>query len=216
MFCDTVRLEFLRRFQPFARGIPSHDTLNRIIDAPDAELFAACFTAQVASLCAAASDIVAIDGKTSRRTHHRGKDRHPLHLVSAWASRQRLLLGRQACEARSNEITAIPLLPERLARRGALMTIDAIGRQTRTAQTILDKGADCLLAVKENWPNLHAEIDRYVADAAPDALDRCETTDGDHGRIEVRRHAVSQAVDFLDTDRRFPGEPQFPACGPMP
>ena len=205
-----LHLDFLRRFQPFARGIPSHDTLNDIINALDAELFAACFTTWVASLRDAEPDIVAIDGKTSRRSHDRGKDRNPLHLVSAWASRQRLVLGQQACEAKSNEITAIPLLLERLALSGALVTIDAMGCQTKIAQAILDKGADYLLAVKENWPSLHAEIERYFADAAPEELDRCETTDGDHGRIEVRRHAVSQAVDFLNTDRRFPGEPRFP------
>lgn len=128
----------------------------------------------------------------------------------AWASRQRLVLGQQACAAKSNEITAIPLLLERLALQGALVTIDAMGCQTKIAQTILDRGADYLLAVKENWPNLHAEIARYFDDAPATELDCCETIDGEHGRIEVRRHAVSHAVSFLNTDRRFPGEPRFP------
>ncbi|MEC4595310.1 ISAs1 family transposase, partial [Nitrospirillum amazonense] len=204
------RLDFLRRFLPYERGIASHDTLNDVMNALDGELFSACFTAWVDELREAEPDIVAIDGKTSRRTHARSQGRDPLHLVSAWASRQRLVLGQQACAAKSNEITAIPLLLERLALTGALVTIDAMGCQAKIAQTILDKGADYLLAVKDNWPTLCGEIEGYFADAGDDTLDRLETTDGDHGRIEVRRHAVSRDVAWLSTDRRFPGEPRFP------
>ncbi len=211
-----LHMDFLRRFLPFANGIPSHDTLNDIINAIDGELFAACFTQWVASLggVAATSDagpeVVAIDGKTSRRTHDRAQDRNPLHLVSAWASGQRLVLGQQACEAKSNEITAIPLLLDRLAIRGALVTIDAMGCQTKIAQKILDREADYLLAVKDNWPNLHAEIARAFDDPDTTRLHPIDTTDGDHGRIEQRRHVVIHDVDFLSTDRRFPGEPRFP------
>ena len=211
-----LHIDFLRRFLPFAHGIPSHDTLNDIINAIDGELFATCFTEWVASLSATAAqtdatrEIVSIDGKASRRTHDRAHDRNPLHLVSAWASSQRLVLGQQACAAKSNEITAIPLLLERLAIRGALVTIDAMGCQTKIAQKIIDKDADYLLAVKQNWPHLHAEIERAFDDPATTGLLRCQTTDGDHGRIEVRRHAVSHDVAFLQTDRRFPGEPRFP------
>ena len=123
----AVNLDFLRRLLPFADGIPSHDTLNDVLNGVDGELFAACFSEWVAGLREAEPDIVAIDGKTSRRTHARAKGRNPLHLVSAWASRQRLVLGQQVCEAKSNEITAIPLLLDRLALTGALVTIDAMG-----------------------------------------------------------------------------------------
>lgn len=204
------RQDFLRRFLPYRQGIASHDTLNDVMNALDAELFSMCFTAWVDELREAEPDIVAIDGKTSRRTHARSKGRPPLHLVSAWASRQRLVLGQQACEAKSNEITAIPLLLERLALTGALVTIDAMGCQTKIAQAVLDKGADYLLAVKDNRPSLCGEIERYFADALDSGLDRVETTDGDHGRIEIRRHVVSHDVDWLSSDRRFPGEPRFP------
>jgi predicted transposase YbfD/YdcC len=127
-----------------------------------------------------------------------------------WASRQRLVLGQEAVAGKSNEIKAIPLLLERLALTGALVTIDAIGCQTKIARAIQAKGADYLLAVKANWPALYAEIVRYFADTAPGTLDRLATTDGDHGRIEVRRHAVTRDVSWLATDRRFPGEPRFP------
>jgi len=204
------RQDFLRRFLPYENGVASHDTLNDVMNALDGGLFSACFTTWVEALRDAEPDIVAIDGKTSRRTHARSKGRDPLHLVSAWASRQRLVLGQQACEAKSNEITAIPLLLERLALTGALVTIDAMGCQTKIAQAILDKEADYLLAIKENWPSLHGEIERYFKDALDGDLDRFETTDGDHGRIEIRRHAISHDVAWLSSDRRFPGEPRFP------
>lgn len=210
--------EFLRRLLPFKAGVPSHDTLNDVINAIDGGLFAQCFTAWVEDLreptpATAAPEIVAIDGKTSRRTHDRGKDRGPLHLVSAWASNQRLVLGQQACEAKSNEITAIPLLLERLALTGALVTIDAMGTQTKIAQAVLDRGGDYLLALKDNQTSLYDEVRRYLDDPSAKHHSHFETTDGDHGRIEVRRHVVSHEVDWLTTARRFPGEPRFPGLG---
>lgn len=210
-----VNHSFLQRFLPYAGGLPSHDTLNDVINAIDGDLFSQCFSDWVDSLREAMIDpdgpeVVAIDGKTSRRTHDRRKDRGPLHMVSAWASRQRLVLGQQSCEAKSNEITAIPLLLERLALAGALVTIDAMGCQTKIAQKIIDRGGDYLLAVKDNQPSLHDEIAQYFKDVTPAKFDRLQTTDGDHGRIEVRHHLVSHDVDWLITDRRFPGEPRFP------
>jgi predicted transposase YbfD/YdcC len=202
-------LAFLRRFLPFKDGLPSHDTLNDVINALDPALFKTCFVTWVEGLREAEPDMVAIDGKTSRRTHNRAKGREPLHLVSAWAARQRLVLGQEATDAKSNEIAAIPLLLERLALTGALVTLDAMGCQTKIAEAIQAKGADYLIAVKDNWPTLHGEIKRYF-ETPPDSLDRHATTDGDHGRIEVRRHVVSHDVAWLSTDRRFPGEPRFP------
>jgi predicted transposase YbfD/YdcC len=202
-------LDFLRRFLPFNDGLPSHDTLNDVINALDPALFKTCFVAWVEALRDAEPDIVAIDGKTARRTHNRAKGREPLHLVSAWAARQRLVLGQEATDAKSNEITAIPLLLERLALTGALVTLDAMGCQTKIAEAIRAKGADYLIAVKANWPTLHGEIERFF-EAPPEGLDRHATTDGDHGRIEIRRHLVSHDVAWLSTDRRFPGEPRFP------
>jgi predicted transposase YbfD/YdcC len=201
---------FLRRFLPYANGIPSHDTLNSVLNALDPELFKRCFVTWVEGLREVEPDFVAIDGKTSRRSHARAKGRDPLHLVSAWATRQRLVLGQEAVAGKSNEIIAIPLLLERLQLAGALVTIDAMGCQTRIAQAILAKQADYLLAVKTNWPGLHAEIVRYFAHTPASAFDRFETTDGDHGRIEVRRHAISREVSWLAADRRHPGEPRFP------
>jgi predicted transposase YbfD/YdcC len=212
-FVEVVRwgrskLEFLRRFLAYERGVPSHDTLCDVVSALDPELFRAAFAAWVGSLREAEPDIVAIDGKTSRRSHDRGKGRGPLHLVSAWASRQRLVLGQQATAEKSNEIEAIPLLLERLALSGALVTIDAMGATPRIAKAVLDRGADYLLALKANQGHLFEEAELYFRDAVD--TDRLETVDADHGRIETRRHAVSRDVAWLRADRAAPGEPRFP------
>ncbi len=204
------QLAFLRRFRPYVHGIPSHDTLGAVIRVLDPGLFKACFTAWVEGLRATAPDIVAIDGKTSRRTHARRHGREPLHLVSAWASRQRLVLGQEAVSGKSNEITAIPLLLERLALAGALVTIDAIGTQSAIAEIVLRRGGDYLLALKANRPATFADVAAFFADPPPGALDTFATTDGGHGRIEVRRHAVCHDVGWLFSDRRYPGEVAFP------
>ena len=155
-------------------------------------------------------DLVAIDGKTSRRTHDRGKGREPLHLVSAWASRQRLVLGQEAVGGKSNEIAAIPLLLERLALDGALVTIDAIGAQNAIAATILRRGGDYLLALKANRPAMLKDVETFFADPPPGTIETHATTDGEHGRIEVRRHAVCHDVTWMFPARHYPGEPTFP------
>jgi predicted transposase YbfD/YdcC len=205
------RLDFLRRFLPYERGLPAHDTLNDVINALDGELFKACFTNWVEALRDGELDVIAIDGKTSRRSHARSQGREPLHLVSAWATRQRLVLGQEATDVKSNEITAIPLLLERLELRGALVTIDAIGTQTAIADKIVARGADYLLALKANRPLVHAEVERFFAEPPTDMLEPIhETTDADHGRIEVRRHSVCHDVDWLFSDRRYTDEPRFP------
>lgn len=203
------KLDVLRRYLPFAQGIPSHDTLNDVINALPAESFSACFVAWVDGLRDGDREIVAVDGKTSRCAHNRAKGQNPLHLVSAWATRQRLVLGQQACEEKSNEITAIPALLERLELTGALVTIDAMGCQSKIAKAIRAKGADYLLALKDNWPALSAEVARFFADPDPTALEHCGSVEGDHGRIECRRHTVCHEIDWLTADKRFPGDWRF-------
>lgn len=205
------RLNFLRRFLPYERGIASHDTLGDVINALDPELFKQCFLDWVAGLRDGAPEVIAIDGKTSRRSHARSQGREPLHLVSAWASRQRLVLGQEAVADKSNEIVAIPLLLKNLALTGALVTIDAIGTQIEIAKTITEGGGDYLLALKANRPALLAEVETFFADPANQAdCDLFETVDADHGRLEQRRHYVCHQVDWLQSDRRYPDERQFP------
>jgi predicted transposase YbfD/YdcC len=209
-------LVFLRRFLPFAHGVPSHDTLGDLLARLDPELFRDCFTAWVAGLRArapelAGPEVIALDGKTSRRSHARAKGRGPLHLLSAWASGQRLVLGQEVVGGRSNEITAIPALLARLELAGALVTIDAIGTQRAVAETIQARGGDYLLALKGNWPATHAEVAAFFAAPSPETpVQTHRTVDGGHGRIEVRRHGVCHAVGWLFSDRRYPDEPSFP------
>lgn len=205
------RLEFLRRFLPFERGIPAHDTLNDVINALDEDLFKLCFADWVATLRDDDPDIIAIDGKTSRRSHARSRGREPLHMVSAWATRQRLVLGQEATADKSNEITAIPRLLERLELRGALVTIDAMGTQSAIAEKIVAKGGDYLLALKANRPATYEDVAGFFANPPADLVSKpFETVDNDHGRIESRRHQVCHVVDWMASDRRYPDEPRFP------
>jgi predicted transposase YbfD/YdcC len=205
-------LAFLRRFLPYTKGIPSHDTLCDVFAAINPELFKSCFMTWVDELRdPSVPELIAIDGKTSRRTHDRGKGRKPLHLVSAWAAGQRLVLGQQATEEKSNEITAIPLLLKKLDLSGAIVTIDAMGTQTKIARTIRDGGGHYVLALKDNRPATHAEV-AMLFDKPPPGLrfDNHETVDGGNGRIAVRRHTVCADVSWMSGDRRYPGEPRFP------
>ena len=202
------KLRFLRSLLPFAQGIPSHDTLNDVMNALPGGLFSEVFTAWVEGLREDAPDIVAIDGKTSRRAH--GGEGHPLHVVSAWAARQRLVLGQEATDIKSNEISAIPMLLDRLHLTGAWVTIDAMGAQTKIAQCILNCGADYLLALKDNQRSLAEEVALFFDSAEAQTLPLHETTDADHGRIEIRRHRISHDVTWLNGSRSAPGEPRFP------
>ena len=204
------RLDFLRRFYPYERGVPSHDTLNDLINALDPQLFKACFIAWVEDLRETGPDVIAIDGKTSRRSHDRAKGRAPLHMVSAWACRQRLVPGQEAVDEKSNEIIAIPLLLEQLELTGALVTIDAMGTQTKIAETIVRRGGDYLLALKQNRPALYADVETFFADPAAEDCESFDSTDADHGRVEQRHHVVRHGIDWLFSDRRYADEPRFP------
>lgn len=147
-----AHLSFLRGFAEFHYGIPCADWLRTVMNRIDPDLFMACFSSWVAECWLDKLDLVAIDGKTSRRSHNRKSGQKPLHLVSAFATNSRLVLGQEAVDEKSNEITAIPALVERLDLEGALVSIDAMGCNPNIAQSILDAKADYLLAVKDNQP----------------------------------------------------------------
>jgi predicted transposase YbfD/YdcC len=189
-----AHLAFLRGFAEFHFAIPCADWLRCIMNRIDPGLFRDCFTAWVAECWPDKLDLVAIDGKTSRRTHNRRTGDKALHLVSAFATNSRLVLGQEAVFEKSNEITAIPALIERLDLVGALVSIDAMGCQVAIAQSTLDAGADYLLAVKDNQPTLHAEIESYFATAPAAEVEKAETIGKDHGRFELRNYSVSHQV----------------------
>src|SRR5436305_7964679 len=154
-FVDIARfgekkLELLRRFRPFRDGTPSHDHLGDIFATLDAARFQRCFVAWVAALTGAAADVIAIDGKTSRRSYQKKGAKAPIHMVSAFAARQRLVLGQVKVSEKSNEIAAIPKLLDMMAIEGAIVTIDAMGCQRDIAEKILEKKADYVLALKGN------------------------------------------------------------------
>jgi len=208
------RLDFLRRFLPYHHGVPGARWLTLLMNRIDPGLFSACFTAWVREVWPDRPELIAIDGKTSRRSHNRSAGKAPLHLVSAFATTGRLVLGQEAVDEKSNETTAIPVLLERLAHggalKGAVVTIDAIACNAAIATAITDAGADYLLAVKANQPTLRAEIEAFFADAPPASLDAFRDVDKGHGRIEQRDVTVAREVDWLSGDKHFPGELRLP------
>ena len=152
-WCDIAlygrsKLAWLRRFLELPNGIPSHDTVRRVFMLIDPDAFEAGFTAWVGSLVAGFErEVVAIDGKTLRRSFDHGREQSPLHLVSAWASEQGLVLGQRCVDGKSNEITAIPALLDQLALQNSIVTLDAMGCQTAIAEKILARGGDYLLTL---------------------------------------------------------------------
>lgn len=214
----AAHLDFLRRHQPFAHGVPGGRWLTILMNRIDPALFSAAFTAWVRETWPGRPDFVAIDGKTSRRSHDRAAEIGPIHLVSAFATTSRLVLGQEAVVDKSNELTAIPRLIERLAKsdglKGALVSIDAIAANAAIAGAIRAAGADYLLAVKANQPTLRAEIEACFAAAEAAAIDTDIDHDKGHGRIERRTVSLIREVDWLASDRRFPGELRLPdaAC----
>src|SRR5437588_5990466 len=204
------KIALLRRFRPFRDGTPSHDHLGDILATLDAEQFQRCFVAWVASLTGAPAGVIAIDGKTSRRSYQKTGGKAAIHMVSAFAARQRLVLGQVKVADKSNEIVAIPKLLEMLAIEGAIVTIDAMGCQRDIAQKILDKKADYVLALKGNQGTLCEDVEVFVAEQKArgfkdTTISRHETVDGDHGRIETRTTTVIHDVAWLQQRHHWPG-----------
>jgi predicted transposase YbfD/YdcC len=204
-----MKLELLQRFRPFLDGTPSHDHLGDIFAALDAEHFQRCFVAWVASLIGVPTGVVAIDGKTVRRSGGKaGKD--AIHMVSAFAAGQRLVLGQVKVAEKSNEIIAIPKLLDMLVVEGAIITIDAMGCQRAIAQKIIEKKADYVFGLKGNQGSLRDDVDLFIAeqkakDFADTTISRAETIDADNGRIETRTTTVIHDVDWLRKRHGWPG-----------
>jgi len=206
-------LGFLKRFSEFFHGIPSRRWMDNLINRVDPALFGACFASWIRALWPDRHDLIAIDGKTSRRTHDHRKGIKALHTLSAYASKARLVLAQRFVPEKTNEITAIPELLHDLAAagqlEGALVTIDAMGTQVEIAEEIVALGADYLLPLKGNQPTLEAEVEDYF-DTAPDSeLVRTQTVEKGHGRIETRIYTASSVVDWIESERSYPGECRF-------
>lgn len=202
---------WLRQFLALPHGIPAHDTFGRVFSLLDPQAFEQCFRAWVAAIrTVIPGEIIAIDGKTLRRSHDRAKGLAALHVVSAWATANRVVLGQVATEAKSNEITAIPALLALLMLKGAIVTIDAMGCQTKIAEQIVTQGGDYVLALKGNQGKLAAEVEEAFIDAdARDYADveseSLDTTERGHGRVETRCYRTLGDLSGVPRSALWPG-----------
>jgi predicted transposase YbfD/YdcC len=214
-FVDIARfgekkIALLRRFLPFRDGTPSHDHLGDIFATLDAEQFQRCFVAWVVGLTGLPTEVIAIDGKTLRRSYQKKGAKAAIHMVSAFAARQRLVLGQVKVADKSNEIVAIPALLDMMAIEGAIVTLDAMGCQRHIAQKIVDKKADYVLSLKGNQGSLREDVEVFAAeqkanDFKDTKISRHATVDGDHGRIETRTYTVIHDVAWLQERHDWPG-----------
>jgi predicted transposase YbfD/YdcC len=196
---------YFRQFLRLPHGIPSHDTFSRLFRLLDPAGFHACFLTFMRRFAENLEGVVALDGKTLRRSFDRASAQSPLHLVSAWAADQRLVLGQVAVDEKSNEITAVPRLLALLSLRGTIVTADAMHCQRTTAEQVVAQGGDYLLALKANQGTLQEDV-RHLLDASPSLPITTHTTvEKDHGRIETRTSVVSDEIAWLQEQHHWPG-----------
>jgi hypothetical protein len=207
-----LKLDWLRQFLAYENGIPVDDTLARVMRRLNTKQFATCFTNWIQSVTQATDgDIIAIDGKTLRRSYDAGDGKSAIHMVSAWSSANGVVLGQEKTAEKSNEITAIPALLSSLAIKGCIVTIDAMGCQKNIAEQIVKQGGDYLLALKGNQGSLHEEVKSFFTTAKEDDFkhiehDFHEDIDSGHGRVEVRR---AYAIDFNKYKKHLPAGGQW-------
>ena len=205
-----AKLQFLQRFRLFENGTPSHDQLGIILSRLDPVAFQRCFVAWTAAVTRTSAEVIAIDGKTVRRSYKKKGVEEPVHVVSAFAAGQRMALGQVKVGDKSNEIVAIPALLGLMTIEGAVVTIDAMGCQRNIAQEIIDKKADYILALKGNQGTLRDDVEVFAneqkaAGFANTPVSRDTTVDGDHGRIETRTVTVFHDIGWLQDDHQWPG-----------
>jgi predicted transposase YbfD/YdcC len=205
------REEWLRQFLELPAGIPSHDTFNRVFRLLDPVQFQGCFLRWMQAVAeVTAGEVVALDGKALRRSFEKGTAKRAIHMVSAWASENGVVLGQRKVDTKSNEITAIPALLELLALKGCIVTIDAMGCQRAIAQKIVEQGADYVLALKGNQPTLEQAVERFFvsgpeAEAHRTASDFSEQAEQGHGRVETRCAWISADLDAEVQAAAWPG-----------
>ena len=206
-----VRYAWLKQFLELPNGIPSHDTFNRVFRVLDPVRFQACFLSWRQAVAEETQgEVVAIDGKTLRRSFDRSSAKRAIHRVSAWATENGVVLGQRKVDDKSNEITAIPELLELLALQGCMVTIEAMGCQRAMAQQIVEDQADYVLALKENQPTLHQAVEQFLV-TGPEAdahRTQCEYSDHQergHGRTESRCYWITEELQGLGVGQSWPG-----------
>lgn len=203
--------DWLKTFLALPNGIPSHDTIGRVLARIDPKQFQTCFLRWVREICQLTNrEVVPIDGKTLRHSYDTELGQSAIHMVSAWAASNRLVLGQLKVSAKSNEITAIPELLEVLDITDCIVTIDALGCQKQIADRIVENNADYVLALKGNQEHLYDDVKQLFAalreqEVTPSPLDYYETADTGHGRVEVRRYWTTSAPDTLRTKDQWRG-----------
>jgi len=209
-----AKASWFATFLDLPHGIPSHDTFNRVFAALDPVQFRACFLHWMQAVAAVLpAQVIACDGKTVRGSRDTSTGQQAIHLVSAWAAANRLVLAQLKVDAKSNEITALPELLGQLALAGCIVTIDAMGCQREIAQQILDQGGDYVLGLKGNQGTLHKDVELSFSLAQTDGFagvshDQAETVSKGHGRIETRRHWViddAATIAWLQERHSWPG-----------
>ncbi len=204
-----AKYDWLKKFLELPHGIPSADTFERVFARIDPEEFRNAFMNWIKTISnLTKGEIVSIDGKTLRRSHDKSNGKSTIHMVSAWASANGIVIGQRKTNDKSNEITAIPELLKLLEIKGCIVTIDAMGCQTKIAETIVDKGADYVFSLKGNQGNLHENIKLFFQNHSKEDLknpsfDFHETVDGDHGKIEVRRYWTTSDIDWLQGKEKW-------------
>jgi predicted transposase YbfD/YdcC len=206
-----AKYEWLKTFLALPSGIPSHDTFGRVFSLIDPELFSTCFMNWIESLSIDVNkEIIAIDGKTLRGSHNRNHGLKALHLVSAWATQNRIMLGQVKTEEKSNEIEAIPRLLKMIDIKNSIVTIDAMGCQREIAKQIIDQGGHYVLSLKENQQTLYQDVQSIFSKGEESQfkkmlhLRRIEKIN-DHGRVETRRYTLISARNPLPFRLRWPG-----------
>jgi predicted transposase YbfD/YdcC len=195
--------EWFRGFLELRGGIPSHDTFGRVFSLLDPDEFGKCYVDWLRGLISVPDELVAVDGKTLRRSHDRSNGKSAIHMVNAWAVHHGLVLGQVKTDAKSNEITAIPALLKLLDLKSSVVTIDAMGCQKGIAKQIVEQGADYVFSLKGNQGNLHKDVALYFQDAKKNkfkdlSYDSLTTVDGEHGRIETRRYTTVADVNWFE------------------
>ena len=199
----AAKADWLQTFLALPNGIPSHDTFSRVFARLEPEQLQSAFLSWVRSVSrVTGGEVIAIDGKTVRRSYDKGREKGAIHMVSAWASQNRLVLGQRKVDDKSNEITAIPELLDVLDVHGCIVTIDAMGTQTAIAEQIVAQGADYVLSLKGNQGNLHEDVQQlfdwaHTQNFKEIDYDFYETIEAGHGRIEKRRCWSLGSVEHL-------------------
>jgi predicted transposase YbfD/YdcC len=205
------QLDWLRRFVPLKNGIPSHDCIAYVISRLSPKAFQECFISWTQSVnTQTEGELISVDGKTARGSRDRKNSKNPLHMVSAWSASNRVVLGQEATNEKSNEITAIPKLLALLELKGCIVSIDAMGCQRDIAKQIVDQGGDYVLGLKGNQASLHEAVEDYFTTAHAAGFkqikyDYVEEVEVGHGRLETRRYWITDDLRTLAKTESWAG-----------